>query len=292
MSKKAAKTGVGPTVTVAIEQFFPEAQRILHDDLAYQILPFSMRTFVQLMHSDVTRDWMVRTTEKSAPGIWSSLMCRKRYIDEKLLESVGQVAAVVNLGAGYDTRVYRFPALANTPIWEVDQPVNITSKQARLQEIFGTIPDHIKLVPIDFDQESLETVLSKQGYSLEKPTFFIWEAVTQYLTKTGIEATFAFLSKAAPDSRLTFTYIIKEFFNGQAMSKRYHMYEQLYRQYVLKNIWLFGLAPDDVPPFLSKYGWRVIEELGYDDLAERYVNPVGRDLPSMPIERMVYAEKM
>lgn len=35
-----------------------------------------------------------------------------------------------------------------------------------------------------------------------------------------------------------------------------------------------------------------IEDLDYDDLAERYVKPTGRDLPSMPIERMVYAEKM
>jgi O-methyltransferase involved in polyketide biosynthesis len=30
-------------------------------------------------------------------------MCRKRYIDEKLIESVGQIDAVVNLGAGFDT---------------------------------------------------------------------------------------------------------------------------------------------------------------------------------------------
>jgi len=292
MSKSAAKTGVGPTVTVAIEQFFPEAQRILCDDLAYQILPISMRSFVKLMSFNATRDWMVRTTDKSAPGIWSGLMCRKRYIDKKLLDAVGQVEAVVNLGAGYDTRVYRFPALANTSVWEIDQSINITAKQASLQKIFGTIPDHVKLVPIDFDQESLESTLSKQGYSLEKPTFFICEAVTQYLTETGIEATFTFLSKAAKGSRLAFTYILKEFFDGQIVSRQYHIYEQLYKEYVLKNIWLYSLAPSDVVSFLEKYGWRLIEDLGYADLVEEYVKPTGRDLPSMPIERMVYAEKV
>jgi O-methyltransferase involved in polyketide biosynthesis len=76
------------------------------------------------------------------------------------------------------------------------------------------------------------------------------------------------------------------------MSKGYDRYEQLYKQYVLKNIWLFGLAPDNVAAFLEKYGWRLIEDLGYDELAEKYVKPLGRDLPTMPIERMAYAEKL
>ena len=289
MAKEAAKTGSGPTVTVAIEQFFPIEQRIIQDDLAHQIVPFGMRAFIQLIRLNVTRDWMVRTTEKAAPGIWGGLMCRKRYIDEKLLDAVDQVEAVVNLGAGYDTRVYRFPELTKLPVWEVDQPVNITPKQARLQKIFGDVPAHVRLVPIDFDKETLETVLTAQGYSLAKPTFFIWEAVTQYLTEAGIDATFSYLQKAAPGSRLAFTYVIQEFLDEPG---KYQSYERLYKQYVEKNIWLFGLAPDEVDSFLKRYGWRVKEHLGCDELAEWYVKPTGRDLPSIPIERMVYAEKL
>ena len=134
-------------------------------------------------------------------------MCRKRYIDEKLLESLDQVNAIVNLGAGFDTRVYRFPEVAQTPVWEVDQPENIIPKQARLQKIYGTVPAHVTLVPIDFDKDSLADILAAQGYSLAAPTFFIWEAVTQYLTAEGVDATFSYLAKAAPGSKLTFTYV-------------------------------------------------------------------------------------
>jgi O-methyltransferase involved in polyketide biosynthesis len=108
MSRKAAQTGSGPTVTVAIEQFFPEAQRIIHDDLAHQLVPSGMKAFIRLMKFNATRDWMVRASENAAPGIWSGLMCRKRYIDEKLLDSVGQLKAVVNLGV----RFYRKRRLA------------------------------------------------------------------------------------------------------------------------------------------------------------------------------------
>jgi len=37
---------------------------------------------------------------------------------------------------------------------------------------------------------------------------------------------------------------------------------------------------------------RVLEHLGYEELAERYVKPTGRKLVSTPLERMVYAEKL
>jgi hypothetical protein len=46
-----------------------------------------------------------------------------------------------------------------------------------------------------------------------------------------------------------------------------------------------------VADLLSSHGWRVVEHLGYDELAERYVKPTGRALAATPITRMVYAEK-
>jgi methyltransferase (TIGR00027 family) len=289
VTQAAAKTGVGPTVTVAVEQHFPKDQRIIEDNLAYSILPFPMRAIVHLTRPAFVRDWMVRASEKSAPGIWGGLMCRKRYIDQKLVESIGQIDAVVDLGAGFDTRAYRLPPLADRPVWEVDQPENIEPKQARLRKLLGEIPTHIKLVPIDFDREELEAALATYGHSAEMRTFFILEAVTQYLTEAGIRSTFEFLGGAAPGSRLAFTYVLKGFIDGQVMYGQ----EGLYKRYVVRGkIWLFGMDPEGVVNFLEPYGWRVIEHLGYEELAERYVKPTGRELASTPIERMVYAEKL
>jgi methyltransferase (TIGR00027 family) len=289
MTQAAAKTGMGPTVAVAVEQHFPEDQRIIQDNLAYSVLPFSMRAFVHLTRPAFIRDWMIRASEKSAPGIWGGLMCRKRYIDQKLIESIDQIDVVVDLGAGFDTRAYRLPALADTPVWEVDQPENIEPKQTRLRKLLGEVPTHVKLVPIDFDREELEAVLASHGYPADRQMFFIWEAVTQYLTEAGIRTTFDFLAKAARGSRLAFTYVRKDFLDGQVMYGQ----ENLYKQYVLRDkVWLFGMDPDGVVNFLKPCGWRVIEHLGYEELAERYVRPTGRELASTPIERLVYAEKL
>lgn len=289
MTNAAAKTGAGPMLMAAVEHHFPEGQRIIDDALAGPILPFAMRAFVWLVRPGWARDWLVRKSEKTVPGIWAGVGCRKRYIDEKIAQSLSQIDVVVNLGAGFDTRAFQLPALANIPLWEVDQPVNIQAKQVRLCKLLGKLPAHVTLVPVDFDHQELGAVLDSHGYSLAKRTFFIWEAVTQYLTEAGVRQVFDYLARSASGSRLCFTYIRKDFIAGQTM----YAQEVTYRKYILRDkSWLFGMQPEGVSDFLAGYGWRLVEHLGYEELAERYVKPTGRQLASTPIERMVNAEKV
>jgi methyltransferase (TIGR00027 family) len=288
MTRKAARTGPGAMVMVAIEQYFPEGERIITDDLACRILPFGYRAEVRLIGR--FKDWTVKKSEEKVPGLWGGIMARKRYIDDKVIEAVdGRIETVVNLGAGFDTRAFRLPALANVPVWEVDQPQNIDAKKARLVTLFERVPPHVTLTPIDFDNENLATILALHGYQPHSKTLFIWEGVTQYLTEAGIRATFEFLTKAPAASRLVLTYTPRDFIDGEV----FYGQEYLYKQMLLKDkIWHFGLDPENVDDFLGGYGWRVLEHLGYDALDERFVKPTGRKLQSMAIERMVYAEKM
>lgn len=173
-------------------------------------------------------------------------------------------------------------------VWEVDQPENIKSKQTRLCKLLGAVPSHVRLVPIDFDREELGSVLASYGYSEDIRTFFIWEAVTQYLTETGIRETFDFLAKAEHGSLLAFTYIRKDFLNGRVM----YGWENIYKKYVRDKIWLFGMDPEAWPNFLEGYGWQVVEHVGYEELAERYIRPTGRELASTLVERIVFAKKV
>jgi len=275
-------------VLVAIEQAIPENERIIDDDLAYRILPFGFRVNVWI--STRIKDWLIRKTEEKVPGLWGGIMSRKRYIDEIVTGAAdGHIEAVVNLGAGFDTRAFRLQALADFPVWEVDQPQNIDAKRARLEEVFQEIPAHVTLVPIDFDHEDLATVVASHGYEPDRKTFFIWEGVTQYLTEAGIRATMEFLARAPAGSRLAFTYTPKEFIDGEVFYGQEYLYKKMLQK---DKLWLFGLDPENVDDFLAEYGWRVLEHLGYDELGERYVKPTGRELKSMAIERIVYAEKL
>jgi len=216
-------------------------------------------------------------------------MCRKRFIDEKTVEAAhSQFDAIVNLGAGLDTRVYRFLELRKPLVFEVDQTENINKKQIKLKNIFGDIPEHVTLVPVDFNREALTDAMVSNGYIPSMKTFFILEGVTQYLDETGIQHTFDFLSQAGTGSRLVFTYICDDFLNGNG----HYQQDFLYRQTVLKdNAWRFGMNPETVNDFLADYGWRIISDDTYPDLAERYVEPTGRNLQSITFERLVLAER-
>jgi methyltransferase (TIGR00027 family) len=288
MTKAAANTGIMPTVLVAIEQCFPKSQRVIDDSLAIQMLPPGARIFVRFLRVPWMRDWLIGLSEKSDPGIWGGLLIRKRYIDEKVEAYRNGIEAVVSLGAGFDTRPFRLQILADVLMWEIDQRENIETKEKRLRKALGQIPTNVKFIAVDFDLDDLGAILTSRGYSGSKRTFFVWEAVTQYLTEQGVRAIFDWLAKAATGSRLAFTYVRKGFLSGETL----YGWESGYQRFVATKVWQFGMEPEDCAAFLEGYGWRVIEDLGYDELRARYVGPTGRSLTSTPVERIVYAEKI
>ena len=273
---------------VAVEQRLRPDQRILDDGFAGLIVPFGTRVCLSLMGPRAAA-WVARLAEKKYPGVWGGILLRKRYIDEKLLASIDQIEALINLGAGFDTRAYRLAFLATLPVWDVDLPQNIEAKRRRLHELFEVVPKHVTLVSIDFERQTLETVLATCGYSTSQRTFFIWEGVTQYLTEPGVRKTFDFLATSARGSRLAFTYVCNDFLDGRTS----HGQESLYERYVMRDrVWRFGLDPHELADFLEPYRWRVIEHPHPAELAESYIEPTGRALTCMPMERIVYAEKM
>lgn len=125
------------------------------------------------------------------------------------------------------------------------------------------------------------------AFSASRRTFFIMEAVTQYLTQQGMERVFGFLARASAGSRLVFAYVRKDFLDG----KVFYGWESGYKRFVKGGIWFSAFEPDELPGFPMKYGWKVIEDRGYDELAGKYLEPLGRRINSTPVERMVFAEK-
>lgn len=289
MAKGAAKTGGGPTIIVAIEQFLPDEQIILKDSYARITVPYGMRSFVSLMRFRCVRDWMIRRSEYDMPGIWAGILLRKKYIDEKLITSLSEIKSIVNLGAGSDTRAFRLPQLEGKPFFELDQPNNIKAKQSQIEKSKIKHPDNLRLVAIDFDKENISEALQRAGYLSDMPTFFIWEGVSQYLTYDGILSTFKYLSNAPGGSKLAFTYVRRDFIEG---SNR-HGNEKVYDKFVVKDkIWLFGMNPEEWPMLLTKHGWKLVDDISADQIYEKYIKSTKRTLMTSPIERIAFAEKI
>lgn len=289
MAHPASQTAIGPMVIVAVEQYCSPEQRLVQDELAYHVLPASVRPIVRLARWRPARNLLIAATEKTGQGLWGSMLCRKRYIDDLLRAAIHTLDAVVILGAGLDTRAYRLAELATLPVFEVDLPENIAYKRRKLQQLYGHVPESVRLVPIDFERQDVATVLGEHGYRADQRTFFVWEAVTQYLTEPAVRKTFDVLAQAASGSQLVFTYIRQDFLDG---TQRYGAEGAYQRFRVKQQVWHFGMVPEQVAAFLGTYGWREHEQMGSQEFHLRYVRSSGRDMPVSDVERSVYAEKI
>lgn len=290
MANQVTQSAIGPLVVVAVEQTFPHEKRLLDDDVVYRFLPFAGKLLVTLARFPPVRSLLISLSEGDSPGIWGEVLRRKRYIDDKVADALkAGFTTVVNLGTGWDTRAYRLPSPRSIQVFEVDLPETIEAKRVKLLQVYGRIPENVTLVPIDFDRQNLDEVLRSLGYRLDEKTFFIWEAVTMYLTEAGVRRTLADLAQAPLGSRLVFTYVQKDFLDGTVrfgLSARSSLFK------VRDQLWRFGLKPDQVRAYLAEYGWREVEQMGSQEASIWYPTPSGRTLQASDIERTVYAEKM
>jgi methyltransferase (TIGR00027 family) len=139
-------------------------------------------------------------------GLSNTMLARTRFIDDHLKRAVENGAAqVVILGAGFDTRAYRFQELLHgKTLFEVDFGPTQAIKKQRVAEAVGTVPENLVFVEIDFKRETLREVLERAGYRPDLKTFFIWEGVSMYLTEDAVRSTLRTIAEfSATGSTLT-----------------------------------------------------------------------------------------
>ena len=158
-----------------------------------------------------------------------------------------------------------------------------------LKNAFKTVPKNVTLTGMNFVEQEIGESLEQSGYQAEVRTFFVWEAVSQYLNAASVKKTFDFFAKAPAGRQLVFTYVPRDFIDGT----NFYNQEKTYKRMVLKDkIWQFGFDPTTLDEFLGRFGWKLMKDLGYNELYDRYVKPTGRNCDILQIEQVVYAEKV
>ncbi|BBX70833.1 SAM-dependent methyltransferase [Mycolicibacterium psychrotolerans] len=284
----AAQTAVGPMVVAAIEHNEPPHRRLVDDDLAASFLPGHLRALAALSRTAMVRRALVAASERGGPGLWSSIACRKRLIDERLSDPLTEIDAVVVLGAGLDTRGCRIARHSDLPVFEVDLPVNVRRKAEVLRRALGGTPASVHLVPVDFEHDDLMDALRSAGYDSTARTFFIAEGLLQYLTPDAVAATLSQLSSAAAGSRLVFTYIRQDFLDGTDT----YGADAVYRRFRGRRpVWRSGLVPEQLGDWLADLGWSLDEQAGPSYYRDLYIRPTGRPLAASPIEWTALAHR-
>ena len=191
---RPSSTAQWTTFGRALELARPEPERIVSDVFAPVFLSATSRSLLAPLQA---ADGAVRRAERTELlSIAASALCRHRFIDEHLLASLPTVEQVIILGAGYDSRAYRFrSAIGGRPVFEVDLPPLSRHKAAVVEaapDVFGHAT--VRSVEVDFRRQTLADRLAAAGFTTGAPTFVAWEGVSMYLDRDAVVATLAALA--------------------------------------------------------------------------------------------------
>ena len=202
---------------------------------------------------------------------------------------------VVILGAGFDSRAYRFgDMLPGVRFFELDHPPTAGQKQKTIQDIFGKVPAHVTFVPIDFKTWNIGDALFNAGYDPHKNTCFIWAGVSMYLTKEAVDQTLLFIAdRSAPGSTVIFDYILETAIKKDSQkypgARRYAFRMALAGEPILSGL---PEGKDAVRAYMEDRGLQVLSNVGHEELIRMYLigtdgNPVG---PPPKFLRIVHAQ--
>jgi len=259
----------------ALETARPRHRRLFDDPLAAGFLPASLRRLAFMARIPSFGWLLARFIDRRWPGARTSGVARTRLIDEVLDRALANgFDQLVLLGAGFDSRAYRLPAAARAHVVEVDHPNTSRMKQQRIKTLLGQVPPHVTFAAIDFSRQHLDEALRSTDVDLERPVFFLWEGVTQYLSAEAVDETFRFVATAAPGSKLLFTYVHRGVLDGQ-FSGTGSLNRTLCNA---AEPWIFGFDPAELPAFLAQCGLCLVSDLGAADYRalcpDRYLNQV------------------
>jgi methyltransferase (TIGR00027 family) len=286
---KLALTAYGTAFLKAVEALTDPTQRLFEDSYSFKFLPFLYRLAIHLMKIKSIYLWMIKQREKMTPGLMGAILCRNRYIDDVLLSSIkDEFQAVVNLGAGFDSRAFRIQGIQDLKVYEVDHPLVLEEKKDRIRKSRMTISDNLVFVSVDFDHQSLGNELVDSGYQASEKTIFIMEGVTQYITKEAFRSTIEYIAKASKGSRFIFTYALVNFLNQGETPADCANLSRLFKLSGFQS--MKGYSPEEIKTTLNEFGIFIKEEVGADEYQQRYLLPLHRKLAVLPVERTVCAE--
>ena len=276
--RQTSLTAQNNAILRARETLRPADARILDDPYASVFLPERLQTAA---NADRQMEALIAGWDRCYPGVGNAILVRGRYMDEHLTRALRDgIRQVVILGAGYDTRALRFPALQqNTTVFEVDHPATQTTKRRRMRSF--DLP-HLRYVPLDFTTDRLDAALLAQGFDPGDRALFVWEGVTYYLLSETIDHTLAAVRRCcAPGSRIVFDVFPDSVVQGISL---------LPGAWALQNglAWIgealrFGIAPERIGRFMNERGFGHTAWIEADRWAR---SVLGRAVTNRPVSKM------
>ena len=260
-------TAEAVTIARALEHLKPEDERIVDDPWAHLFLSAPARGALTAW----SRSLSARLLRRLGPAGTTYVPLRHRFIDDHLTAALDAGAEqLVLLGAGYDTRAYRFAdQLAGRPVFEVDLAPISRAKAATIERHADEFPEsNVVRVEIDFETQTLADVLTDAGFTPGASTFFTWEGVPMYLTRAAVAATVADVhALSGPGSQIAHDmwFVVDD--PGLLGTARRVVPSALS---LIGEAVTFAVHPEDYEGFLDRRGFRIIDCALASELQARY----------------------
>jgi len=268
---KTSRTAEWTCLSRAVSSFEVEPHYRSDDSLASKLVPAGIMALAR------TRIGMAIFKRCAASkGIYEYVIARTKYIDAAFRDAPqNRFEQIVIFGAGFDTRALRFQEdIASTQIFELDVPTTQNAKIRRYEERGLTVPANLHFVPMDFDRQPIRERLSQSGFRIGSRGLFILEGVLMYLLPSSVVTTFQTLEAiAGTGSLVVFDYVRASVLRGERT-----LYGEAGASEAVKNVneqWTFGLEPEDVESFLSRYEFKLHDHQDASGLERLYFT--GRD---------------
>lgn len=213
--EQSSLTALGNAAFRALESEKKQNEKICDDSYARKLIPTWFYYVAKFTLVTGYAEWR-------SPGIMGALVTRSRYIDDYLSERIRDgIKQLVILGAGYDSRAYRFEQLRDrVRVFEVDHHTTQDIKKAKLTKIFGELPNYVTFVPVDFTKETLEKRLIESSYDKMAKTLFIMEGVTMYLNAEAMDSILSFVTRySGSGTSIIFDYFYQSAIDGNEIER-------------------------------------------------------------------------
>ena len=271
VEKRHSETAIFAALYRAIANKEFENTRFGSDYLAEYFLPFHFKFLIKFKFIRVQ---VKNKSNKFTPGLYEYLLARTAFFDNVFIEALQEnIPQIVLLGAGYDSRAYRFDKLNhNTKIIELDIATTQNRKKKYLKKAQIDIPKNVTLVPINFNQESLKYVLEKAGYKNNEKTLFIWEGVNYYLELESVDATLEFVNNSSHhESVIAFDYAISI---SEANINNYYgapEFAQTWEKYHSNEPFKFTIDEGQIESFLESRGLKIVNHLDKQEIEKKFL---------------------
>lgn len=141
---------------------------------------------------------------------------RTLFFDKAMSKYLGTMEQVVILGAGFDSRLFKFCLGQNLSLFEVDQRSTQQVKKAALRKS-GIELTEITFVTVDFTRDDWMKSLIAEGFDIKKKTFWLWEGVTYYLPEAAVvDSLWSMAQVSGEGSAIAFDFFPQHFITGES----------------------------------------------------------------------------